>query len=147
MNKLAILATGIFAGMVINAICKRSLNINIVEKEKDKDIINPTVKVFISCPMHGKSNEEVEKVLKKCQEECITKINKEDPLAIVEFIDGFVPDQPYKNKPIGCLSHAIAKMADCDYAYFGEGWENARGCKIEHEIATQYGVKCLYHEN
>lgn len=27
-----------------------------------------------------------------------------------------------------------------DVAYFAEGWQEARGCKIEHECAVQYGI-------
>ena len=34
-------------------------------------------------------------------------------------------------------------MSECDTVYFCKGWENARGCKIEHEVAKSYGYK--YH--
>ena len=40
-----------------------------------------------------------------------------------------------------CLAHSIQCLADADIVYFAEGWENARGCKIEHEIAKQYGIE------
>ena len=31
-------------------------------------------------------------------------------------------------------------------AYFCKGWENARGCKIEHEAAKAYGLEIIYEE-
>ncbi len=37
-------------------------------------------------------------------------------------------------------------MAHCNVVYFAKGWENARGCKIEHEVALQYGLDILYEE-
>lgn len=30
-----------------------------------------------------------------------------------------------------------------DIAYFAKGWEEKRGCKIEYECATQYGIKTI----
>ena len=27
---------------------------------------------------------------------------------------------------------------------FKKRWENARGCKIEHEVALQYGLEVIY---
>lgn len=49
------------------------------------------MKVFISQPMNGKSNEEIE----------------------------------------------------ADVVYFAKGWENARGCRIEHTVAKEYGLKIM----
>ena len=30
-------------------------------------------------------------------------------------------------------------MSEADAVVFMPGWENARGCRIEHEIALEYG--------
>mgnify|MGYP004482326911 FL=1 len=35
-------------------------------------------------------------------------------------------------------------MSRCDSVYFAEGWEAARGCRIEHEAAVAYGLEVLY---
>ena len=37
-------------------------------------------------------------------------------------------------------------MSLCHAAYFCKGWEKARGCRIEHEAATAYGLTILYEE-
>ena len=31
-------------------------------------------------------------------------------------------------------------------AYFCKGWENARGCRIEHAAAVAYGLEVLYED-
>lgn len=46
--------------------------------------------------------------------------------------------------PICFLSKSIENMSLCDAAYFCDGWEKARGCIIEHEIATKYGMDVIY---
>jgi hypothetical protein len=48
--------------------------------------------------------------------------------------------------PICFLAKSLEKMAHCNVVYFAKGWENARGCKIEHEVALQYGLNILYEE-
>ena len=49
--------------------------------------------------------------------------------------------------PLCFLAKSIENMSLCHKAYFAKGWENARGCKIEHEIALQYGMEIIYEEN
>lgn len=34
----------------------------------------------------------------------------------------------------------------CHAAYFCKGWENARGCRIEHDAAKAYGLEIIYEE-
>ena len=41
------------------------------------------------------------------------------------------------------LASSINKLADADLVVFASGWENARGCKIEFEVAKQYGKRIL----
>lgn len=48
--------------------------------------------------------------------------------------------------PVYYLAKALEKMAHCDCVYFVKGWENARGCKIEHEVALQYALDIIYEE-
>lgn len=37
-------------------------------------------------------------------------------------------------------------MSLCHAAYFCKGWENARGCRIEHDAAVAYGLEVLYED-
>lgn len=97
-------------------------------------------KVFISQPMRGKTNDEIllerDKAIKTIKE----TINDD-----IEIIDSFlkqeVPDGV--NKPLWCLARSINLLSIADIAYFISGWDQARGCKIEHECAVQYGLAVI----
>ena len=49
--------------------------------------------------------------------------------------------------PLCFLAKSLEKMSECSTVYFAKGWENARGCKIEHEVALQYGLEIIYEAN
>ena len=98
-------------------------------------------KLFISQPMRGLSDEEI----LKAREEILIKAEKKigEP---VELIDSFIEDYPgeiNKHIPVFYLGKSIQFLSQADIAYFGGDWRNARGCKIEHEIAKQYGIKII----
>ena len=48
--------------------------------------------------------------------------------------------------PLCFLAKSLESMSLCDVAYFCKGWENARGCRIEHEAAKAYGLTIMYEE-
>lgn len=52
-----------------------------------------------------------------------------------------------QNIPICFLAKAIDSMSMCNAVYFCKGWEGARGCRIEHEVAKQYGMTIIYEED
>ena len=98
-------------------------------------------KLFISQPMRGLTNEEI----LKAREEIRIRAEKTigEP---VELIDSFIEDYPgeiNKSIPVWYLGKSIQLLAQADIVYFGGDWENARGCKIEHEIAKEYGINII----
>ena len=48
--------------------------------------------------------------------------------------------------PLCFLAKSLENMSLCHAAYFCNGWEQARGCRIEHEAAKAYGLKIIYEE-
>lgn len=48
--------------------------------------------------------------------------------------------------PLCFLAKSLENMSLCHAAYFCKGWEQARGCRIEHEAAVNYGLTILYEE-
>jgi len=92
-------------------------------------------KLFISQPMGGKTNEEVIKERDK-----IANIVKEKIGEDVEVIDSFYENAPEEAKPLWLLAKALEFLSEADYVYFTEGWQNYRGCRIEHECAVEYGI-------
>ena len=59
----------------------------------------------------------------------------------VEIIDSVLKAE---NKPsLWYLGESIKLMADADLVVFAPGWEKGRGCIIEHECASKYGIPIL----
>lgn len=75
------------------------------EKEYKKMEEMKSLKIMISQPMDGKSEEQIRNERAKLVKE---------------------------------LAKSIEAMSKVDAVTFMPGWENARGCKIEHEIAVKY---------
>lgn len=105
-------------------------------------------KVMLSQPMNGKTEEEIiatkERVIKMLEEKGYEIIN-------TYFKDEYYNEENikargFKSTPIYFLSKSLESMAMCDAMYFCKGWEKARGCKIEHEVAKEYGMEIMYEE-
>jgi len=95
------------------------------------------MKIMISQPMKGKTNEQI-------REERANLIKK------LEEQGNKVVDTVFENAPanediaIYMLSQSIRYIGKVDALYFMKGWEKARGCKIEHEVAVEYGKQVFY---
>lgn len=42
------------------------------------------------------------------------------------------------------LGKSLEALAGADIIYFCPGWDTARGCKIEHQCAVEYGIERIY---
>lgn len=94
------------------------------------------MKVFISQPMKGLSDEEI---LNK-RNEAITKI-KEKFGDDVEIINSIFECPSTERDALKHLARSIMLMADADYVYFINGSEYARGCAIEYICSNNYGIR------
>lgn len=106
-------------------------------------------KIMISQPMNDLTEEQII----NAQNKFLEYAKKEN----LEVINTYFQDEWYSNEsmssrgvvqiPLCFLAKSIENMSLCHKAYFAKGWENARGCKIEHEVALQYGMEIIYEEN
>ena len=97
------------------------------------------MKIMISQPMRGKTNEQIREERKALVE----ALEREGD----EVIDTVFEKAPSdEDMAIYMLSQSIRFIGKVDAVYFMKGWENARGCKIEHQVAVEYG-KQVYYEN
>ena len=92
-----------------------------------------TKKLFISQPMNGLSNEEIEKERAR-----ILEAVKTTEGANIELIDSFFKDAPHDARPLWFLGKSFELLSTADIVYFGGDWKNKRGCKLEYEAAKQY---------
>ena len=97
------------------------------------------MKIMISQPMKGKTNEQI----REQRAGLVTRLQEEG----LEVVDTVFENAPAdEDIAIYMLSQSIRYIGKVDAVYFMKGWEKARGCKIEHEVAVQYG-KQVFYEN
>ena len=96
------------------------------------------MKVFISQPMKGKTNEEI----KAERNRLIGKVRAlygDD----IEIIDSFFESAPVDARPLWFLGKSLELLATADVAAFARGWRDARGCRIENICAIEYGIEVV----
>ena len=96
------------------------------------------MKVFISQPMNGKTDEQIREERRIVEIRLHRKLNEK-----FEIIDS-VFDLDEGTHPLVYLGKCIELMADAYIACFMKGWDESRGCIIEHEAAVRYGIKRLF---
>ena len=94
------------------------------------------MKIMISQPMRGKTEKQIEDERKYLIQELEAEGH--------EVIDTVIKDFDCRKSPISYLARSIEFLDQADAIVFMKGWENARGCRIEHECAKQYGIRIQY---
>lgn len=99
------------------------------------------IRIFISQAMSGRTTEFV-----NCErEEVIDNFRKwgidaglfEEDDIFVDVNENFGDEVPGKGR-IYYLGRSIQNMEEADYVIFVTGYENAKGCLVEHTAATRY---------
>lgn len=98
-------------------------------------------KVFISQPMKGLTDEEIIKVRDKAAAAVAKRLG--EPVLV---LDSFFQNAPAEARPLWYLGKSLQVLSEADVAYFAKGWEKARGCKIEHFCADEYGIVVFEEE-
>ena len=99
-------------------------------------------KLFISQPMRGKTDEEILAVRAQAIQSA-ERVLGEEVEVIDSFFKGAAVPPTVLSRPLWFLGKSIKLLSGADVAYFAEGWEDARGCKIEHECAVEYGITVI----
>ena len=47
------------------------------------------------------------------------------------------------SKPVEFFAKSVEYLSKADKAYFAEGWENTRGCSLEHLICENYNIEII----
>ena len=106
------------------------------------------MKAMLSQPMAGKSEEEIKTTREKAIE--VLK-DKEYEVVNTLFTDEWYSSDKMKERgvvqiPLCFLAKSLENMSLCHAVYFCKGWEQARGCRIEHDAAVAYGLTIFYEE-
>jgi hypothetical protein len=104
------------------------------------------MKAMLSQPMAGKTDEEIITT----REKAIAALTEKG----YEVVNTLFTDEWYSREsmeargvvqiPLCFLAKSLENMANCHAAYFCKGWEQARGCRIEHAAAEAYGLDIIY---
>ena len=104
------------------------------------------MKAMLSQPMAGKTDEEIIAT----KEKAIAALTEKG----YEVVNTLFTDEWYSREsmeargvvqiPLCFLAKSLENMANCHAAYFCKGWEQARGCRIEHAAAEAYGLDIIY---
>ena len=105
-------------------------------------------RAMISQPIAGKTDEEIA----EARDRAHARLREMG----YEFVNTMFTDQWYSDAamkergvvqvPLCYLAKSLENMSLCHAAYFCKGWENARGCRIEHDAAVAYGLEVLYED-
>ena len=106
------------------------------------------MKAMLSQPMAGKTKDEIISTRERA-----IAVLKERGYEIINtlFTDEWYSQESMKergveNRPLCFLAKSLENMSLCHAAYFCKGWEETRGCRIEHEAAKAYGLTIIYEE-
>ena len=106
------------------------------------------MKAMLSQPMAGKTQEEIVATREKA-----VKALKSLGYEVVNtlFTDEWYSQESMEKRgvvqiPLCFLAKSLENMSLCHVAYFCRGWQDARGCRIEHEAAKAYGLTILYED-
>lgn len=105
-------------------------------------------RAMLSQPMAGKTDDEI----KETREKAIKTLeNKGYEIVNTLFTDKWYSKEKMAERgvvqiPLCFLAKSLENMSLCHVAYFCKGWENARGCRIEHEAAKAYGLDIIYED-
>ena len=96
------------------------------------------MKVFLSHPMYGLSESEIMSI----RDSAYTYLQA--VYGNIEIIDNLhMYEAPKNSGRLWHLGRSIQQLEEADAIYFGEEWENARGCLIERQVAEKYGLRIL----
>lgn len=102
------------------------------------------MKVMISQPMAGKTDAQIIEVRRKAVAYLESLGHEVENTLFDCFSDNLLLENGFKQIPLFYLAHSLESMSRCDAVYFCNGWQHARGCKIEHEAAEKYGLVLMY---
>jgi hypothetical protein len=91
---------------------------------------------MISQPMKNKSVDEINK-----EREDLAKVLEEQGYDVLDTV--LSESDVKEDDPLYYLAKSIEFLAEADIIVFMKGWEEARGCRIEHQIAKEYNKEIM----
>lgn len=105
------------------------------------------MRAMICQPMPGKTDEEIVNTREKAAQYLLDRgCEIVDTLFTDEWYSKEKNERDISNRALFFLAKSLEKMSLCNIVYFCKGWEDYRGCRIEHAAASAYGLDIIYEE-
>ena len=85
--------------------------------------------------MRDKTDKEILEQRKRIEDYIKQEVNYD-----VEILDSYVESAPDECNPVFFLGLSLQFLSQADLAVFCEGWEDARGCRIEKQVCEDYRI-------
>ena len=99
----------------------------------------PNKLIFISQPMSGLSEHEIDRVRSQIMDQIPFKLGIDNPVEVPKHSRYWAA----ANHPAACLGRSIMDMASANLVIFAPGWEKARGCVIERAVCKAYKLSYI----
>ena len=96
-------------------------------------------KLFISCPMKGRTEENIKKSMEKMHK--MAEIIFDQELEVIPTYIEDTPPESVKTQGAWYLGESIKKLAEADFYIGIEYSEIFKGCEIENGVARCYGIR------
>lgn len=97
-------------------------------------------KLFISCPMKGRTDENIKNSMERMHK--IAEIIFDQELEVIDsFIEGAVPET--KNQAVYYLGRSIQLLSEADFFIGIEYSDFYNGCMVENDVARRYGIRSV----
>ena len=106
-----------------------------------------TIKIFVSLPMKGLSNEEIMEAFHESDTQLKELFDGYDIKVLHQTLGSAIPEdevRQYTHPELYFFGDGIKSlMSKADIVAFYHGWKVARGCNAEYELAKAYNVPVL----
>lgn len=103
------------------------------------------MKIFISQPMRGLDIDDIKKDRATAQrmiEEYVKYISLTEK---IEYLDNLQEDKdPETTHSLEYLGNDIMMLKNADIVFFIPGWDKSRGCNIEFQVCSLYGINMQF---
>lgn len=104
------------------------------------------MKAMIVQPMAGKTDQEIMDARNRAKKQ-LEDIGYEVVNSLFNMDEDWLRATGTVHVPVLYLGESLKVMSRCHAVYFCAGWESARGCMIEHAVATEYGLLTMYENS
>lgn len=97
--------------------------------------------IFLAQPFHGAARAEEDT---RTRTLAIKYLQSQGEPDSTNYMSGYLVPEDQRDNPIQGMAYSFEIMSRCNIFVFLPGWENARGCKIEHDMLKAYGYPVEY---